>query len=89
MTNEKETVKNTEAGHTPTPWKVIPDSTDIISICEDISERDFVATVFNRNLSNAEFIIRAVNSHEALRTIVLRYLSLNEMNKEIERINSL
>jgi len=62
--------------HTPTPWRKILAPTQIVT------DQFVVATLHNENsYANAEFILRAVNSHEEL-IMALRKLrrALDEMS---------
>lgn len=86
------------SAHTPTPW-----TTYRCQFADEIGEPEQVACGFNGesldgsydechhtlSMADAVFIVRAVNSHDALWTIALRYMSLNELNSEVDRINGL
>lgn len=76
-----------EIKHTSTPWRVLADGY-IGADNPPYKTNKVVAEICSGNIADKEFIVRAVNSHEALRTIALRHMSLNEMNVEIERINT-
>ncbi len=51
--------------HTPTPWHIATGYTQVKS--EILDKEDFlVAECFDRHKGNAEFIVRACNSYDAL-----------------------
>ena len=97
-TNDKYTNENvlkgsklSETKHTPTPWKVINDyeivtqNNRFISTCLDGSGLEGIQDKYN-----ADLIVRAVNSHEALLAIAKRFLGLMdrgdiELDSEIEQ----
>lgn len=64
--------------HTPTPWKVMHNEIGLEWNIEAGNELIAVLVPKNqRNLDNAAFIVRAVNSHEALLAALKRYMSFN------------
>lgn len=80
------------ARHTPTPWKLEvvrrngdDDGYEIYS--EDGCDISTDNVMLKKD--NAAFIVQAVNNHEALRTICLRYLSSAELNRELERLRAI
>ena len=55
--------------HTPTPWKIDDNNSLPLGVIADNADGDGIAEIGKRNsenLANASFIVRAVNSHDAL-----------------------
>ena len=88
-------VNTAQVAHTPTPWRVAPSGgisgNGEIVVCNDIPtliecEEKPITDGFGRASANAEFIVRAVNSHaelvEALRAL------LSEWNNRTALIES-
>ena len=59
-----------EQGHTPTPWEHVhfdgPDSAASGQVRQVLPEGHFYNLAIFRNLADAEFAVRACNSHDAL-----------------------
>jgi hypothetical protein len=77
-----------ETAHTPTPWKqgivatdaenIYGPSDEIVASCEDTSVYRRTVTTEARENANAEFIVRACNSHEALLARVAAHVAACE-----------
>lgn len=77
MTKGKLSIDRAEAKHTPTPWRIeeeeeMPDRIHAIYGRDNATIVETDSGYYNPSRIDAEFIVRAVNSHEALLEVAKR-----------------
>lgn len=75
--------------HTPTPWYSSGENiTGMITIYNDYDHEVFEIDIYNDNLeNNINFMLKAVNSHEANKALESEIEALKSHNEELEKEN--